>query len=103
MSGSSRRNVASSTERAGPTPTTAWPWTSSTDRTSSPNRARSRSPISAGDRLRDPGTPPLPDVFLADLLLQLQDPLQQRLGPPGAARNVGVDGHARVHPLRARV
>src|SRR5712691_3636077 len=44
--------------------------------------------ISVGDRgfwLGELATPLLPDVFLADLLMQLDDAVEQGIGPRGAA------------------
>src|SRR5438034_6856211 len=114
MSGSSRTNSAISRYRPGVTETTACPNWSVTSNTSSPNCARSRSPISAGESETRPAAstsgrrggrgvggpldrsgrdgqaagPLLLDVLLPDLLLQLDDPVQQSFGARGASRNV---------------
>src|SRR5438034_7570113 len=103
-SGSSRSISATSRYTAGVTVTLACPNTSSTARMSSPSCARRRSPRSAGDRRRaDPGTPLLPDVFPADLLLQLHDAVEQRLGPGWAAGDVDVHRHDLVDALGHRI
>src|SRR6266550_6008037 len=69
-----------------------------------PNCAWTRWPISAGDRgTRDPDLPLLADVLAADLLLQLDDPVQQGLGAWRAPGHVDVDRHDLVHALRHRV
>src|SRR5919198_791331 len=103
-SGSSRRNRAISWYRSGFTVTTAWPNASWVSRMSSPNWARSRSAISGGDRgRRELATPLLPDVFLADLLLQLDDAVQQRLGTGRASGDVDVHGNDLVDALGHRV
>src|SRR5438552_16563098 len=96
--------MAASTYLAGESVTEACPWTSSAETTSSPNCARRRSAISAGDsRLRDPGTPLLLDVFLADLLLELQDPMKQAFGAGRASGHVDVHRHDLVHAPGDRV
>src|SRR4029434_10669661 len=84
--------------------TTLCPCWSSKDSTSSPNCARKRDPTSGGGSgCRELATPLLPDVLGGDLLLEPDDPLQQRLRPGRAARDVDVDRQDLVDALGDRV
>src|SRR5678816_2740674 len=97
-------NVTSSWYRDRVTATTLCPCWSSKDSTSSPNCARSRDWTSGGGSgCRELATPLLLDVLGGDLLLEPDDPLEQRLRPGRAARDVDVDRQDLVDALGDRV
>src|SRR3989304_3532317 len=99
IAGSSRRNRETSrtdsgdtTRKAGRKPSS---WSSTTE---SPNFALTASKIAFGSkrgalRLRREIS------FLLDDLLELEDPVDERLGAGGAAGDVDVDREEKVHPL----
>src|SRR4029077_764581 len=87
--------------RSSETVATNCPTVSATS-TSSPNRARRREPASSGDSGR-PTPELLLDVLVLDLLLELHDAVQERLGPRRTARHEHVDGDDLVAALRDRV
>src|SRR6184192_1020497 len=83
---------------------TACPCWSENSAMSSPKRARRRDSISGTGRGRgELATPLLPDVLACDLLLELDDPVQERLRSRWTARNVHVRRDDLVDALRDRV
>src|SRR5678816_1888457 len=97
-------NVTSSWYRDRVTATTLCPCWSSKDSTSSPNCARSRDSTSGGGSgCRELATPLLPDVLGGDLLLEPDDPLQERLRPRGATGDVHIDRQDLVDAFGDRV
>src|SRR3954466_6997339 len=89
---------------AGVSGTTAGPSWWATSARSWPNCARSAFPTSGTDRgRRDATSPLLPDVFLRDLLLELDDAVQQGLRPRRAPGHVHVHRDELVDALGHRV